>query len=548
MATTPKNIQFNTDARSSVIEGARILKTAVGSTLGPKGRNVTLKSQYGGVKTVHDGVTVANEIKLKDPALDAGATLLRDAARKANDTSGDGTTTATVLAYEIAKVGNEHITAGINPMLMVEGIAKAGRLIVEELKKMTEPIEGDLEKMIQVATISAANQEIGEKIAGALEKVGEYGVVTADSGSEQGYTVEYKEGMEWDKGWVHPAFVLQVLNGKPNIKMESQITNPSILITDHTITSQDEIIPLLQKLKGANLKNLVVISDGLEREALAVLAINFEKGAFNICAVPAPSLGQHKRDGLADIAILTGGKFISQEMKMKLEDVELSDLGRADLVTATIESTTIIGGKGEIKSIKERAEQLAEQLKAEKHEYIQEKIKERLAKLTAGVAVVKVGMPSDAERDEKIERVRDAIGATRAAVEKGIIPGGGVPLLVLGDRLEIPKDLLPEEVVGFTILKKALASLVLLLANNAGVSGEVVSSEILKRNSKATNTHDLIGYDVIHNEYVDLKKAGIIDPVKVTIAAVENAISVASNILTTETLITDEVEEKKKQE
>lgn len=538
MPVNPKQVTFNTEARQKIMEGARYLAKAVGTTLSPKGRNVTLKGQYSGVKTVHDGVTVANEIKLKDPQLDAGVILLRDAARKTNDISGDGTTTATVLGYAIAEEGNKHIIAGRNPMLMVKGLAKAAKIVVEELEKIAEPIKGDLDKMIAVATVSAADEEIGTKIAEALKKVGEYGVVTVDSGSENGYVVEYKDGMEWDKGWIHPAFVLRMLDGKPNFKMEARIEDPYILITDYAITSNDEIVPILTKLKSAGIKNLVVISDGVEREAMALLAENFARGNFNILPVPAPSFGNHKRDGLEDLAILTGGKFISQELKMKLADMTIEDLGRADLVTATIESTTLVGGKGDIEAIKARAEQLEAQVKDEAHEYLRERVKERLAKLTSGVAVVKVGMASDAERDEKIERVRDAIGATKAATEKGIIAGGGVPLLNIAKKLPslAPLDLSEEEELGFQILAEALKAPIKLIAENSGIKGDVVISEL-------THHPEGFGYDVVAGKYVDLKKAGILDPVKVTISAVENASSVAANIMTSEALVTDIEEE-----
>ncbi len=538
MAVEPKIILRGAEARERILKGAEIMAQVVGTTMGLKGRNIALSSKYAGTKVIHDGVGVSREVYLKDPTENIGAILLREAAEKTNDATGDGTTTATVLGYEIAREGNTHIVAGVNPMLMVNGIALAAKEIVKQLEAMAEPIEGNLEKMIQIATISAANEEIGKKIAEALEKVGEYGVVNVDSGSDIGYHVEYKDGMEWDKGWVHPGFVLLQLNNKPNLKLEARIEDPYILVTDHTITASDEVLPLLTKLKGANIKNLVIISDGLEREAMSLLGMNFEKGVFNILPLSAPMIANHKKDALEDIAILTGAKFISSDMAMKLQDVEIADLGRADYVSAFRDSSTIVGGRGDVEKIKARAEQIQETLNAEKVEITAEKYRERLAKLTSGVAVMKVGMSSDAERDEKIERVRDAIGATKAAVEGGIIPGGGMPLLRLSEKLSV-KTKYPEEQIGVEILKKALKKPIRLLAENAGVNGDVVINEVLKSKT------DDIGFDVVSGAYVPLRENGIIDPVAVTISAVQNAVSVASMLLTTEASIVDLPEDKK---
>lgn len=537
MATTSKKILFGEEARSALMRGAEIMAKAVGTTLGPKGRNVSMRSQYGGDITVHDGVTVANEIKIKDPTEDIGASKLREAARKTNDVSGDGTTTATVLAYEIAKQGDSYLIAGANPMQIIKGINKAVMQATKLLTDSSEDIKGSIEKMIQVATVSAADEEIGREVASALQKVGAYGVVTVDKGSEPGYVTEYKDGMEWDKGWVHPGFVLRVIDGKPNIKLEAKIEDPYILITDHTITSPTEIIPFLNRFVEKGLKNLFIISDGLEREAMAILGQNFERGVLNVLPVSAPSLGNHLRDGLEDIAILTGGKFISKDMGMKIADTQVEDLGRADSVTANAESTVLIGGKGDLEQIKARAKQLEEMIRDAEHEQIKEKYKERLAKLTSGVAVIKVGTASDAENREKIERVRDAIGATKAAVEEGIISGGGLALMQvsraimtnLGDR---------EESFGAEIVQKALLRPIKLLAENAGVNGEVVIAEILKRDAS-------VGYNVVTGEYVDMKELGIVDPVRVTISALQNAASVAAMILTTEVTITDLEEEKR---
>ena len=536
----PKDLAFGQEARNLTLSGAEKLAKAVGITLGPKGRNVSLSSRYGGAITVHDGVTVANEIKLVNAQEDIGATLLREAARKTNDASGDGTTTSTVLAYEILKEGNSHVIAGVNPMLMQRGIDAAAARAVELLKEMAEPIKGSLDKMIQVATVSAADERIGKVIAEALKKVGKYGVVTVDKGTDIGFNTEFKDGMEWDKGWIHPAFVPQILDNKINIRMEAKIEDPYILITDYTITSPREIIPFLDRFVEAGKKNLLIISDGVEREALAILAANMQRGVVNVLPVPAPSFGDSKRDGLEDIAILTGGVFISKEAGRKVEDTKVEDLGRADSVTATRESTVLIGGKGDKEKVKARAKQIEEQMKDADHEISKEKFKERLAKLTSGVAVVKVGTASDTENREKTERVKDAIGATKAAVEEGIIPGGGVSLVQVSDRIDI-KMKTKDENIGVELVKKALLRPIKLLAENSGENGDVVLNEVRKLDKG-------FGYSVITGEYVDMKKSGIVDPVKVVTSAVQNAASVAGMILTTEAIVTDHPEPEKEKE
>ena len=535
MAIIPKRVEFSTEARNYILKGAEIMARAVGTTLGPKGRNVLLSSKYGGVIEVHDGVTVSNELKLDDPREDAGATAIRDAARKTNDASGDGTTTATVLAYEILREGNAYIIAGKNPMLMQKGIDTAVKQAVALLKEMAEPIKESLEKMIQVATVSAADEEIGKVIAGALKKVGKYGVVTVDKGNELGYHTEFKDGMEWDKGWIHPGFVLRMLDGKPNVRLEAKVEEPFVLVTDHTITSRLEILPFLERFVEAGHKNLLIICDGVEREAMAILGAQFERGVINVLPVPAPSFGEHKRDGLEDIAILTGGVFVSKEMGMNIKDIKLDTepaiLGRADSVVATQTSTVLIGGRGDPEKVKARAKQIEEQLKDADHELMKEKYIERLAKLTSGVAVVKVGTSGDAENREKTERVKDAIGATKAAVEEGIVPGGGIALLQVAQKLNTSLGS-EEESLGAEILKKALLKPIKLLVENAGVSSDVVINEISKKEPG-------IGYNVVTGEYVDMKKAGIVDPVKVTISAVQNAASVGGMLLTVECSITD---------
>ena len=424
-------------------------------------------------------------------------------------------------------------------MLMKKGIDTATRQAVKLLKEMAEPIKGSLEKMIQVATVSAADEEIGKVIAEALKKVGKYGVVTVDKGVELGYHTEFKDGMEWDKGWIHPAFVFLMLDNKPNIRMEAKVEEPFVLVTDHTITSPREIVPFLNRFLEAGHKNLLIISDGIEREAMAILGQNFARGVLNVLPVPAPTIGEHKRDSLEDIAILTGGVFISKEAGRKVEETKIEDLGRADLVVATKDSTILVGGRGDKEKVKARADQIEEQMKKADHEYLKERYKERLAKLTSGVAVVKVGTSSDTENRERIERVKDAIGATKAAVEEGIVAGGGVALLYVAGKMT--SELFhrsyngiktSEEEIGWEIVKKALLKPLKLLVENAGENGDVVASEVLKKEFG-------VGYNVNTGEYEDMKKAGIVDPVKVTISAVQNASSVAGMILTTEASVTD---------
>lgn len=540
MATTAKNILFGSEAREQMMIGAEIMAHAVGITLGPKGRNVSLMSQYGGEITVHDGVTVSNEIKLSHPQQDIGATKLREAAKKTNDSSGDGTSTSTVLAYEIAKQGESYLIAGANPMILVKGIQKAVDQAVSILEGMSEDIKGDTDKMIQVASVSAADEEIGKIVAEALKKVGAYGVVTVDKGSENGYHTEYKDGMEWDQGFTVPWVMTDP------VKRKAVLKDPYILVTDKTLRQPSDVVPILQLLSQDDNKTILIIADGIEQQAQAVLLQNHANviignnapGLFRSLFVGAPSLGNHKRDGLEDIAILTGATFISQELGRSLKDIQLSDLGHADEVVSTEQTTIIIGGKGDIKKVKARAKAIQTQIKEAEHEQLREKYQERLAKLTSGVAVIKVGTPSDTENREKLERVRDAIGATKAAADGGIIPGGGLAFLRVSVQMKTDYED-REESFGAEIVKKALLKPIKLLAENAGVNGDVVLSE-LERKTWET------GYNVVTGEYVDMKKAGIVDPVRVTIAALQNAASVAAMILTTDVTITD-VEEEKKQ-
>lgn len=532
----PRDILFSSEARQKLVKGAEIVARAVGSTLGPKGRNVALASKFAGIIIVHDGVTVAREIRLKDRMENVGAMLIRSAAQKTNDDTGDGTTTATVLAFEIIKEGMKAVETGVDPMALRRGIEIAVFQTIEYLKKQAKKItEKDI---IKVATISSSNEEIGAKVAEAMQKVGKYGVVTTTDGPKLGYEVEYKEGMEWDKGWNLPTFITDLR------RMESIIKDPLILITDYSISSVEEMLPIITACVQAGKKNLLIISDGIDRNAQALLIENLNRGIINALCVSAPSLGEHKRDGLEDIAILTGGVFISQEAGRTLKEVRVEELGRATQAVATRESTTIVGGAGDKEKIKERVEQIKKQIEDSKHEYEKERYTERLAKLTSGVAVIKVGGSSDAEIREKIERVKDAIGATKAAREEGIVAGGGIALLKATDSLSLEglyKEVTgaTEEEIGFEIVRKALKAPLKLLAENAGQNGEVVVAELMRRPQEE-------GFNVQTGEYVNMIEAGIIDPVKVTISALQNASSIASMILTTEALIVEDDSEEKK--
>ena len=539
----PRLILKGSEAREKLLNGARILSEIVGTTLGPAGRNVTLSSKYAGTITVHDGITVSKEIVLLDSQENVGAHILKEAANKTNDVSGDGTTTATVLAYEILKEGNTYITTGVNPMMLVKGIEKATKEAVNLLKGMAESIKDDVEKIVQIATVSAADSEIGKVVSEALIKVGSYGVVTADKGSEMGYVTEYKDGMEWDKGWNLPYFVTN-----PQ-KMEAVLNDPYILVTDRTITQASEVLPILNLIIGQENKTVVIISDGMEQQAQSILLENHvnimrpngQRGSIISLAVGAPSTGEHKRDGLEDIAIITGATFISKELGRTLKDFTLEDFGHADQVVATRESTVIVGGKGDYETVKERITQVEQQLKEQEHEYLKEKYEERLAKLTSGVAVIKIGTASDTENREKLERIKDAIGATKAAVEDGIIPGGGLALFRIGESLKIKEALSRDESYGVDIVKKAIQKPLKLLAENAGANGEVVANETRKQKNEN------VGFNVLTGEYMDLKKAGIIDPVRVTISALQNAASVASMVLTTEGLVVEKPKREKEE-
>lgn len=525
-----KQLLYAEEAREKLKKGVDAVAKAVGTTLGPKGRNVALDKKWGAPSVVHDGVSVAKEIELKDPFENMGAQLIKEAAEKTNDVTGDGTTTATILAQTIVNEGIKNITAGANPMILNKGIEKAASQAVESIKKQAQPVRDDSERITQVATISAQSEEIGGKIAEALKKVGPNGVVTVEEGKGLELFIDYKEGMEFDKGYISPYFITD-----PDA-MEATIEEPYILLTDKKISSIQELLPFLEKLVKVS-KNLVIVADEVEGEALATLVVNKLRGTFNVLAVEAPGFGDRRKEMLQDIAILTGATVISEDVGRKLEDVTIEDLGRADRVTSDKDNTIIVGGKGDKAAIDGRIKQIKAELERTTSDFDKEKLEERLAKLSGGVAVIEVGAATETEMKEKQERVKDAVAATKAAIEEGIVPGGGVVLLTAVEAIET-KDLTGDELTGAKIVKRALEAPAKLLAENAGIDGNVVIADIKKREKG-------VGFDVLSGEYVNMIKAGIIDPAKVTRTALQNAVSVACMILTTEGLVTDIPEKEK---
>ncbi|MDT7883235.1 MAG: chaperonin GroEL [Thermoflexus sp.] len=534
----PKQLVFGEEARRRLKRGIDILANAVGTTLGPKGRNVALDKKWGAPTITHDGVTVAKEIELPDPYENMGVQLLKEAATKTNDVAGDGTTTATVLAHVMVTEGMKNVAAGANPMLLKKGIEMAVKAVVEEIKRMAKPVQSK-DDIAHVAAISSADPEIGNLIAEVMDKVGKDGVITVEE-SKTGlpFETEYVEGMQFDRGYISPYFVTN-----PET-MEAVLENPYILIHDKKISAAADIIPVLERLlQEGETRSLLVIAEDVDGEALATLVLNKLRGIINAVAVKAPGFGERRKAMLQDIAILTGGQVISEELGRKLENVRISDLGRADKVVVTKDDTTIIGGRGDPKAIKGRIEQIKAEMEKTTSDYDREKLQERLAKLAGGVAIIRVGAATEVELKEKKHRVEDALSATRAAVEEGIVPGGGVALLNAAkalDSLKADGDVQ----TGINIVRRALEEPLRRIAENAGEDGAVVV-EMVRRLQKEKNNPN-IGYNVLTGEYVDMVEAGIIDPAKVTRTALENAASVAAMILTTEALVT-EVPEKKKE-
>ena len=523
-----KQLIYGDDARKKLKAGVDQLARAVVTTLGPKGRNVGLEKKWGAPSVIHDGVTVAKEVELADPFENMGAQLVKEASSKTADVAGDGTTTATLLAKSIIDEGIKTITTGANPMILKHGLNKALEAVVEEIKKIAKPIKTREEKE-QVASISAADKEIGRMIADALEKVGDAGVITVEEGKGLGMEMEHKEGMLIDKGYASAYFVTN-----PD-RMEAVVETPYILITDQKISSINDILKLLEELVKVT-KNLVIIADDVDGEALAVLVVNKIKGILNTVAIKAPGFGDRRKEMLQDIAILTGGQVISEDIGRKLDSVKVEDLGKADRVTARKEETEIVGGKGSKDAIADRIAIVKKQIAETDSDYDKEKLQERLAKLAGGVAVINVGAATETELKEKKARVDDAVHATKAAVEEGIVPGGGVAFLRARKAL-LNLKLEGDEKVGVDILYRALEQPVRVIVGNAGADAGWVVREIESKNAE-------VGFDVLTMKFEDMVKMGIVDPAKVTRTALQNAVSVASMLLTTEALVADLPEKK----
>jgi chaperonin GroEL len=526
----PKQLAFSEDARRHLKIGVDTLANAVRTTLGPKGRNVALDKKFGAPTITHDGVTVAKEIELTNPYENMGAQLLKEAATKTNDVAGDGTTTATVLAQAIVTEGLKNLAAGANPMMLKHGIEKGAQAVVKSIRENAKKIE-DKAEIANVAAISAADMEIGNLIAEVMDKVGKDGVITVEESKGLQFETEYVEGMQFDRGYISAYFITNAEH------MTAELQEPHILITDKKISAATDIVPVMEKLVQVGKREFVVIAEDVDGEALATLVLNKLRGTFNCLAVKAPGFGDRRKEMLRDIAVLTGGQVITEEMGRKLETTTIADLGKARKVSCDKDNTTIIEGKGQETEIKGRIEQIKVQIETTTSDYDREKLQERLAKLAGGVAIIRVGAATETELKEKKHRVEDALSATRAAVEEGIVPGGGVALLNAMKSLDGVKLPYDDENTGVTILRKALEMPLQMIAENAGQDGAVILQNV--RRAQKDQSSSTIGYDVMSNEYTDMLKAGIIDPAKVTRSAVENAASIAAMILTTEALITD---------
>lgn len=525
-----KQLLFNEKARRSLKRGVDILADAVKVTLGPKGRNVVLDKGFGSPTITNDGVTIAKEIELEDKFENMGAQLVKEVATKTNDVAGDGTTTATLLAQALIDEGLKNVAAGANPIGIRKGLEKSVELVVKELKKNAKEIS-EKEEVANVATISAQDPAVGKLIADVMDQVGKDGVITVEESQTMGLEKEIVEGMQFDRGYIAP---YMVTNAE---RMEAVYENPKILITDYKISAVADILPLLEKLAQAGKKDLVIIADDVDGEALTTLVVNKIRGTFNTLAIKAPGFGDRKKEMLSDIATLTGGVLISEETGMKLDATELEMLGEARKVLSDKDNTTIVEGKGSEKEIKDRIAQIKTQLESSTSEFDKEKLQERLAKIAGGVAVIKVGAATEVELQEKKHRIEDAVQATKAAVEEGIVAGGGTALI---DVLHVLENLevSGEEETAVKILQRAMEEPLRQIAANAGREGSVVVDEVRKREK---NT----GYNADKHEYVDMIKTGIIDPLKVTRSALQNAVSVASMLLTTEVAITDIPEKEK---
>ena len=521
-----KQILFDEEARRALGRGVDALADAVKVTLGPKGRNVVLEKKFGAPTITNDGVTIARDIELEDPFENMGAQLVKEVATKTNDIAGDGTTTATLLAQAMIREGMRNVVAGANPMIIKKGIDRAVATLVEEIKAKSHKIEGKAD-IAQVATISSANEETGSLIAEAMEKVGKDGVITVEESKSMATNLSVVEGMQFDRGYISPYLVTDTE------KMEAVLDDPYILITDRKISAIADILPILEQVVKQG-KQLMVIAEDLDGEALTTIVVNKLRGTFKALAVKAPGFGDRRKAMLEDIAILTGGTVISEELGRKLDSVTLEDLGRARQVRSTKEETTIVDGLGDKNAISDRVNQIKKQVAETTSDFDKEKLQERLAKLAGGVAVIEIGAATEVEMKDKKYRIEDALNATRAAVEEGIVAGGGttfIDILSALDKVQAEGD----EKVGANIVRRAIEEPVRQIANNAGLEGSVVVENVKK-------AADGVGFNALKNEYVDMIKAGIVDPAKVTRSALQNAASIASMVLTTETLVADKPE------
>ncbi len=525
-----KQLAFSEDARRLLSKGMATLADAVATTLGPKGRNVALDKKFGSPTITHDGVTVAKEIELEDPFENMGAQLLKEAATKTNDIAGDGTTTSTVLAHSIVVEGMKNLAAGANPMLLKRGIESATKAVADKITEQAIELTTKAE-IANVASISAQDRVIGELIADVMDKVGKDGVITVEESKGLEFETEYVEGMQFDRGYISPYFITD------SEAMEANVEEPYMLIYDKKISAASDIVPLLEKLVQVGRRELVIISEDVDGEALATLVLNKLRGMLNVIGVKAPGFGDRRKAMLQDIAVLTGATVISEETGRKLETATLEDLGKAERVVVTKDDTTIVGGKGDTSQIKGRIEQIRVEIDKSTSDYDREKLQERLAKLSGGVAIIRVGAATETELKEKKHRVEDALSATRAAVEEGIVPGGGVALINAMsslDKVEVESD---DSAIGVKIVRKSLEMPLRMIAQNAGKDGSVILEGV--RRAQAEKKNSRIGYDVIKEDYLDMVEGGVIDPAKVTRGALENAASIAAMILTTEALITD---------
>ena len=525
-----KQLVFSEDARRKLKHGINVVAEAVSATLGPKGRNVAIDRKFGSPTITHDGVSVAKEIELEDPFENMGAQLLKEAATKTNDIAGDGTTTSTVLAHAIVNEGLKALEAGYNPMLLKRGIEMATDAVSDQLRSSAVKIDTK-EEIGYVATNSAADEEIGGLIADVMDKVGKDGVITVEESKSMAFETEYVEGMQFDRGYLSPYFITDAEN------MEAVINDAYVLIHEKKISAAQDIVPLLEKLVQMGKRELVIIAEDIDGEALATLVLNKLRGMLNVLAVKAPGFGDRRKAMLQDIAILTGGTVIAEETGRKLETTTVQDLGRAEKVVSDKENTTIVGGKGEKSAIEGRIREIRAEIDKSTSDYDREKLQERLAKLSGGVAIIRVGAATETELKEKKHRVEDALSAARAAVEEGIVPGGEISLINAAKALDELKPEDEETKVGINIVRKALEAPIRKLAANAGQDGSVIIDTVRRTANEKKNSN--IGFNVLTGEYTDMIKAGVIDPVKVVRGALENAASIAAMILTTDVLITD---------